>query len=63
MSIEEAKFRKPVNPGDVLQLKVKREKQRGNVFRYKGQAFVVGALTSEATFTIMIIDTQSESDK
>ena len=56
MSIEEAKFRKPVSPGDRLELKVKREKQRGNVFRYKGQAFVDGVLSSEATFTIMIID-------
>jgi 3-hydroxyacyl-[acyl-carrier-protein] dehydratase len=63
MSIEEAKFRKPVGPGDVLELRVKREKQRGNVFRYKGQAFVDGVLTSEATFTIMIIDTKSESEK
>ncbi|CAO5681760.1 MAG: 3-hydroxyacyl-[acyl-carrier-protein] dehydratase FabZ [Holosporales bacterium] len=58
MSVEDAKFRKPVVPGDVLELKVTKQKERGNVFKYKGQAFVDGKVVSEATFTIMVMDAQ-----
>ncbi|MBP9753282.1 MAG: 3-hydroxyacyl-ACP dehydratase FabZ, partial [Proteobacteria bacterium] len=56
MSIEDAKFRKPVVPGDVLELKVTKQKERGNVFKYKGQAYVDNVLVSEATFTLMVMD-------
>lgn len=56
MSIEEAKFRKPVVPGDVLQLRVKKERQRGPVWRFKGEAWVGDQLTDEAVFTAMIAD-------
>lgn len=54
MSVEEAKFRKPVLPGDVLQLKVTKERSRGNVWKFKGEAWVGNTLTDEATFTAMI---------
>lgn len=54
MSIDEAKFRKPVVPGDVLQLKVVKERARGPVWRFKGEAWVGDQLTDEATFTAMI---------
>jgi 3-hydroxyacyl-[acyl-carrier-protein] dehydratase len=56
MSIEEAKFRKPVLPGDVLQLKVNKIKERGNIWKFKGEAWVGDALASEASFTAMISD-------
>lgn len=56
MAIEEAKFRRPVVPGDVLRLVVEKEKSRGNVWRFKGQGFVDGKLTNEANFTAMIVD-------
>ena len=56
MNIEEAKFRKPVVPGDTLRLVVEKERSRGAVWRFKGKALVEGALTSEATFTAMIAD-------
>ncbi len=55
MSVEEAKFRKPVGPGDVLKLKVSKERSRGGVWRFKGQAFVDDVLTDEAIFTAMIV--------
>ena len=58
MSIEEAKFRKPVMPGDVLRLKVVKERSRGNVWKFKGEAWVGDTLTDEAVFTAMIVDTQ-----
>ena len=39
MTIDEAKFRKPVVPGDVLEFKVNKQKQRGNIFKYQCEAF------------------------
>lgn len=54
MSIEKAKFRKPVLPGQVLKLHVQKEKSRGPVWQFKGEAFVNGILTDEAIFTAMI---------
>lgn len=54
MSITEAKFRQPVLPGDKLELHVQKERQRGNVWKFKGEAIVNGKITDEALFTAMI---------
>lgn len=54
MSIDEAKFRRPVVPGDVLQLKVTKERSRGHVWKFKGEAWVGDQLADEAIFTAMI---------
>jgi 3-hydroxyacyl-[acyl-carrier-protein] dehydratase len=56
MSIDEAKFRKIVTPGDTLHLHVTKERNRGNVWKFKGQAKVDGAVVAEAIFTAMIVD-------
>lgn len=56
MSVEEAKFRKPVVPGDVLELRVFKERNRGSVWQFKGEAWVGNTLTDEATFTAMIVE-------
>ena len=56
MTINEAKFRKPVKPGDVLHLKVNLEQQRGPVCRFSGRAEVDGKIVSEATFSAMMAD-------
>jgi 3-hydroxyacyl-[acyl-carrier-protein] dehydratase len=56
MGIESAKFRKPVRPGDQLVMHISREKGRGNVFRFRGEATVDGNLHAEALFTAMIFD-------
>lgn len=56
MSVESAKFRKPVTPGDVLKLKVVKERSHGTVWKFKGNAYVNEVLTSEASFTAMIVD-------
>ncbi|MEI8295243.1 MAG: 3-hydroxyacyl-ACP dehydratase FabZ [Alphaproteobacteria bacterium] len=56
MSIEGAKFRKPVVPGDILQLKVTKERQRGLVWVFSGGAWVGNKLTAEAKFTAMIAE-------
>ncbi len=54
MSIEKAKFRKPVTPGDQIRLEVKVVQQRGNVWKFSGQALVDGKVVSEAEFTAMV---------
>lgn len=56
MSIEKAKFRRPVVPGDQLRLEIKVVQQRGNVWKLSGSATVDGKLVSEADFTAMVID-------
>lgn len=59
MSIESARFRKPVVPGDTLELQVQKIQERKNVWKFSGKALVDGAVHAEATFTAMILD-QSE---
>lgn len=54
MTIDGVKFRQPVRPGDVLQLKVRRVQERGNVWKFSGEAFVENHLVSEAMFMAMI---------
>lgn len=56
MSIERAKFRKPVVPGDVLYIHVSKLQNRGPVWKFNGQAKVDGAVVAEADFSAMIID-------
>ena len=56
MSIENAKFRKPVVPGDQLRLTVTKDRRRGNVWRFNGVAEVEGGVVAEATLTAMIMD-------
>jgi len=54
MSMDNVKFRKPVVPGDALEINITKERVRGNVWRFTGKAFVDGSLTNEATFTAMV---------
>ena len=56
MSVEDARFRKMVVPGDQLRVHVERIHKRGNVWKFKGEARVNGALCAEATYTAMIVD-------
>lgn len=56
MSVESAKFRKPVLPGDQLKMHVTKEVARRNVYRFRGEATVNGVLHAESTFTAMIFD-------
>jgi 3-hydroxyacyl-[acyl-carrier-protein] dehydratase len=56
MSIEEAKFRKPVTPGDQLYIHVEVVQNRRNVWKFKGEAKVNGVTCAEAVFSAMIMD-------
>ena len=56
MSVEGAKFRRPVVPGDVLRIHVVKERNRGNVWKFNAVARVDGAAVAEATYAAMIMD-------
>ena len=58
MSIDNARFRKPVVPGEVIQLKVETIRQRGNVWKLSGKAFVDEKIVAEAVFAAMIADSE-----
>lgn len=48
MGMDKVRFRKPVRPGDQLILKLKILRQRGPVFKMRGEAFVDEQLVAEA---------------
>jgi 3-hydroxyacyl-[acyl-carrier-protein] dehydratase len=56
MSIEGAKFRRPVVPGDQLRIHVVKERNRGNVWKFNAVARVDGTSVAEATYAAMIMD-------
>ena len=56
MSIDSVKFRKPVIPGDVLQLHVEQTKHRRGIFRYNCIARVDEEKVAEAAITAMMVD-------
>ncbi len=56
MSIDKAKFRNPVRPGDKLEYRVKVIKNKGNVWVLEGKAYVDDILASEAELKAMIVD-------
>jgi 3-hydroxyacyl-[acyl-carrier-protein] dehydratase len=56
MSIEGAKFRRPVLPGDQLRVHIVKERNRGNVWRFHAIARVDGIAVAEATYSAMIMD-------
>ncbi|MCE3233191.1 MAG: beta-hydroxyacyl-(acyl-carrier-protein) dehydratase FabZ [Rickettsiaceae bacterium] len=56
MSIDNAKFRKPVVPGDSLYIHVKKLQNRGAVWKFEGEGRVNGKRVAEATVTAMIMD-------
>ena len=56
LSIEKAKFRRPVVPGDQLRLEVSVLQLRGNVWKFAGNALVEDKIAAEAEFTAMVTD-------
>jgi 3-hydroxyacyl-[acyl-carrier-protein] dehydratase len=56
MSVEEAKFRKPVVPGDQMRVHVVKQRQRSNIWKFSAEAKVDGKVVAEATYTAMILD-------
>jgi hypothetical protein len=62
MTIDNAKFRKPVVPGDRLEYHVTKIKQRGNIWRFHCEAMVDGAKAAEADIGAMLAPGESETD-
>lgn len=56
MSVEEARFRRPVGPGDRLYLHVEKVRSRMGVWKCSAEARVDDHLVSEATFSAKIVD-------
>ncbi len=56
MAVDSARFRKPIVPGDRVHIHVEKVRNRGNVWKFKGEAKVDGTLMAEATYTAMIMD-------
>jgi 3-hydroxyacyl-[acyl-carrier-protein] dehydratase len=54
LTIDGAKFRRPVVPGDRLEIRVQRLKKRGNISRFACEAFVEGAKVAEAEISAML---------
>jgi 3-hydroxyacyl-[acyl-carrier-protein] dehydratase len=61
MTIDNARFRKPVIPGDTLLVHVEKVQSRGAVWKFKGTARVGDKVCAEATFSAMITETASEA--
>ncbi|MDF2368708.1 3-hydroxyacyl-ACP dehydratase FabZ [Sneathiella sp.] len=56
MSIDNARFRKPVTPGDTMHVHVHVKQSRGVVWRFSGEAHVDGKKVAEADFSAMIVN-------
>jgi len=56
MSINDARFRKPVVPGDQLRTHVEKQQGRKSVWKFSGKSYVDDTLVAEAVFTAMIVD-------
>lgn len=56
MTIDQCKFRKPVVPGDVMKLHMTKQRQRRNMWWFKGEARVDGDLVAEAVISAMLVE-------
>lgn len=59
MTIDNARFRKPVVPGDALHIHVEKIQSRASVWKFKGVAKVGDKVCAEATFSAMITNEDS----
>ena len=56
MTVDKARFRRPVRPGNMLRMPVQAIRSRGGVFKFEGKAFVDDQLCAEASFSAMIAE-------
>jgi len=62
MTIDRARFRRPVRPGDLLRIPVKALRRRGPVWKFMGEAYVDDTLCAEAEFSAMIREQASDEN-
>jgi len=60
MTVDQARFRKPITPGDQVELHVTKQRNRGNVWKFRGEARVDGKLMAQAVYSAMIVDQNNE---
>ncbi|WEX11896.1 3-hydroxyacyl-ACP dehydratase FabZ [Chelativorans sp. AA-79] len=60
LTIENAKFRKPVVPGDRMEIHVKKVKQRGMIWKFACEAIVDGGKVAEAMISALLTDEEPE---
>jgi 3-hydroxyacyl-[acyl-carrier-protein] dehydratase len=56
MTIDQAKFRKPVIPGDTVEYHVRKIRHRTNIWKFAGEARVGGVKVAEAIISAMLAD-------
>jgi len=56
MTIDKARFRRPVHPGALLRIPVQVQRHRGPVWRFEGKAFVGEELCAEAEYSAMLTE-------
>jgi 3-hydroxyacyl-[acyl-carrier-protein] dehydratase len=54
--IEKAKFRKPVTPGCILNLKINIVTNKRSLYKFNGEAYVEGILVASSVFSAMLVD-------
>ena len=57
MSLDNARFRTPVRPGDELRMHVEVLRARRDIYKFKGRALVRGKLAAEVEFAAMVVET------
>jgi 3-hydroxyacyl-[acyl-carrier-protein] dehydratase len=62
LTIDKARFRHPVRPGDMLRMPVKALQKRGPVWRFGGEAYVGAKLCAEAEYSAMIAEKEQGAD-
>ncbi len=55
ITIDKVKFRKPVVPGDVVEFHMRKLKRRSNMWWFRGEAKVAGALVAEAELGAVLV--------
>jgi 3-hydroxyacyl-[acyl-carrier-protein] dehydratase len=60
MSVDNARFRRPVRPGELLEMPVEVVFARRNIFKFKGRAEVGGELAAECEFAAMKVELPRE---
>jgi 3-hydroxyacyl-[acyl-carrier-protein] dehydratase len=63
MTIDKARFRHPVRPGDLLRMPVRQQRRRGPVWKFSGEAYVGDKLCAEAEYSAMIRIPQQGDDE
>jgi 3-hydroxyacyl-[acyl-carrier-protein] dehydratase len=61
LTIDKARFRRPVRPGDLLRVPVRVVRHRGPVWRFEGKAFVGDELCAEAEYSAMLTEQSFDS--